>query len=83
MASMTIANKNGNWSLPVKYIMALYNSGKLEDVVLVEKTIGWRQSETLSAVVNVADVNAGEYEIKTFLWDNNMNAYKEAGVLGE
>ncbi len=83
MASMTIANKNGDWSLPVKYIMALYNSGKLEDVVLVEKTIGWRQSETLSAVVNVADVNAGEYEIKTFLWDNNMNAYKEAGVLGE
>ena len=83
MASITIANKNGNWSLPVKYFVALYDGEQLVDIAVMEKTIGWRGTETLSAVVNVADVNAGDYTIRTFLWDENLTPLKAAGELFE
>lgn len=83
MASITIINKNGDRKLPVKYFAALYNGETLVDVVMMDKTIDWRGEATLKAVLNIGDVDAGNYKIKTFLWDNGFLPLKAAGEITE
>lgn len=83
MASITIINQNGDRKLPVKYFAALYNGDVLEDVVVMDKTIGWRGEETLKAVLKIEDTEKGDYKIKTFLWDNGFLPLKDAGEITE
>ncbi len=83
MASVKVENEQTDQILPITYVIALYNGETMVQAALVSKNVSANGSDTISAVLNVADINDGDYMIKTFLWDENQKPLKTAGVITE